>query len=83
MSQQFFLEFRDTPTEALRHDVKLNKVLQEHGVRVLRLVEKVIGRLEDLEKVSFFSITISDLTFVCPFVHMSHFRILSRITKCH
>ena len=51
MSQQFFLEFRGTPTEALRNDVRLNTVLQEHGVRVMRVVEKVIGRLEDLEKV--------------------------------
>ena len=66
MSQQFFLEFRDTPTEALRHDVKLNKVLQEHGVRVLRLVEKVIGRLEDLEKVSFIvsKITLKFMAFL-------------------
>jgi hypothetical protein len=53
MSQQFFLEFRGTPTEALRNDVRLNTVLQEHGVRVMRVVEKVIGRLEDLEKVMF------------------------------
>ena len=51
MSQQFFLEFRGTPPEALKNDVKLNRALQEHGVRVLRVVEKVIGRIDDLEKV--------------------------------
>ena len=55
MSQQFFLEFRGTPTEALRNDVRLNTVLQEHGVRVMRVVEKVIGRLEDLEKVMLYN----------------------------
>ena len=27
--------------------------------------------------------TISDFTSVCPSVSMSHFKILSRITKCH
>ena len=52
MSQQFFLEFRGTPTETLKTDARLNAALQEHGVRVLRVVEKVIGRLDDLEKVS-------------------------------
>ena len=63
MSQQFFLEFRGTPTEALRNDVRLNTVLQEHGVRVMRVVEKVIGRLEDLEKVLCLSIKSSTKEF--------------------
>ena len=39
--------------EALRDDVRLSNALQEHAVRVLRVIEKVIVRLEDLEKVSF------------------------------
>lgn len=52
MSQQFFGDFRGTPVEALRNDARLSNALQEHAVRVLRVVEKVIGRLEDLEKVS-------------------------------
>ena len=56
MSQQFFLEFRGTPPEALKNDVKLNRALQEHGVRVLRVVEKVIGRIDDLEKVSMYRV---------------------------
>ena len=51
MSQQFFIDFRGTPIEALRNDARLSNALQEHAVRVLRVVEKVIGRLEDLEKV--------------------------------
>ncbi len=37
--------------ENLRDDARLSAVLQEHAVRVLRVVEKVITRLEDLEKV--------------------------------
>ena len=51
MSQQFFIDFRGTPIEALRNDARLSNALQEHAVRVLRVVEKVIGRLQDLEKV--------------------------------
>ena len=51
MSQQFFMEFRGTPIEALKNDAKLANALQEHAIRVLRVVEKVIGRLENLEKV--------------------------------
>ena len=52
-SQQFFSNFRGTSVEALRDDVRLSNALQEHAVRVLRVIEKVIVRLEDLEKVSF------------------------------
>ena len=52
MSQQFFIDFRGTPIESLRNDARLSDALQEHAVRVLRVVEKVIGRLEDLEKVN-------------------------------
>jgi hypothetical protein len=50
-SQQFFSDFNGTPIEALRQDARLSKALEEHAVRVVRVVEKVIGRLEDLEKV--------------------------------
>ena len=50
-SQEFFSDFRGTPLEALKDDHKLSTILQEHAIRVLRVVEKVIGRIEDLEKV--------------------------------
>lgn len=50
MSQQFFGRFRGTPIESLRTDVRLSGALTEHAVRVLRVVEKVIGRIENLEK---------------------------------
>ncbi len=53
MSQQFFTEFRGTPVEALKNDAKLASVLQDHAIRVIRVVEKVIGRIEDLEKVQY------------------------------
>lgn len=62
MSQQFFVDFRGTPVESLRNDQQLAIKLQEHAIRVLRVVEKVIGRLEDLEKVLFvFSLHFHDL----------------------
>ena len=50
-SQEFFSHFRDTPVAALREDLKLSKALEEHAVRVMQVVEKVIGRLETPEKV--------------------------------
>lgn len=50
-SQEFFLHFRGTPVESLRSDLKLSLELQEHAVRVMQVVEKVIGRLESPEKV--------------------------------
>lgn len=51
-SQEFFFHFRDTPVEALKEDVRLSRALQEHAVRVMQVVEKVIARLENAEKVS-------------------------------
>ena len=50
-SQEFFSDFRGTPLETLKDNPKLSTILQEHAIRVLRVVEKVIGRIEDLEKV--------------------------------
>ena len=50
-SQEFFSHFRDTPIETLREDVRLSQALQEHAVRVMQVVEKAIGRLDNLEKV--------------------------------
>ena len=64
MSQQFFIDFRGTPIEALRNDARLSNALQEHAVRVLRVVEKVIGRLQDLEKV--LQNTLFDKSNFCP-----------------
>ena len=52
MSRQFFRDFRGTSVEAIKSDVKLSQALQEHAVRVLRVVEKVIGRIDNLEKVN-------------------------------
>lgn len=66
MSQQFFVDFRGTPVEALRDDKQLSIKLQEHAIRVLRVVEKVIGRLEDLEKVLFMFL-LHSLCISCPF----------------
>jgi hypothetical protein len=43
-SQEFFTRFRDTPVDALRSDLRLSAALQEHAVRVIRVVEKVVGR---------------------------------------
>ena len=51
MSQQFFLDFNGTPIEAIKNDVQKTHILQQHGIRVMRVVEKVIGRIDDLEKV--------------------------------
>ena len=51
-SQEFFSHFRDTPIQALREDVRLSRELQEHAVRVMQVVEKVIGRLDNVERVS-------------------------------
>ena len=42
--------FRDAPVEALRADVRLYSALQEHALRVMQVVEKVIGRLDQQEK---------------------------------
>ncbi|TRY68236.1 hypothetical protein TCAL_04160 [Tigriopus californicus] len=49
-SQEFFFHFRDTPVEALKEDVRLSRALQEHAVRVMQVVEKVIARLENADK---------------------------------
>jgi hypothetical protein len=43
-SQEFFARFRNLPVEALRSDKRLATALQEHAVRVMRVVEKVVGR---------------------------------------
>ena len=51
-SQEFFSHFRDTPIQSLREDVRLSRELQEHAVRVMQVVEKVIGRLDNVERVS-------------------------------
>ena len=50
-SQQFFFDFSGTAIEEIKHDAKLSNHLQDHAIRVLRVVEKVIFRIEDLEKV--------------------------------
>ena len=50
-SQQFFLDFKGTPIEDLKKDPKLNYAMQQHAIRVTRIVEKVIGRLDHLEMV--------------------------------
>eukprot|EP00095_Tigriopus_kingsejongensis_P009097 snap_masked-scaffold295_size218279-processed-gene-1.5 protein:Tk09097 transcript:snap_masked-scaffold295_size218279-processed-gene-1.5-mRNA-1 annotation:"PREDICTED: cytoglobin-1-like" len=49
-SQEFFSHFRNTPVEALKEDVRLSRALQEHAVRVMQVVEKVIGRLENMDR---------------------------------
>merc|ERR1712029_1235508 len=49
-SQEFFVQFRGSPIQDIRDNVKMSKVLKEHAVRVFQLVEKVIGRLECLHK---------------------------------
>ena len=51
-SQEFFVQFRGSPIQDIRDNVKMSKVLKEHAVRVFQLVEKVIGRLECLHKAS-------------------------------
>ena len=52
-SQEFFATFRGTDVTSLREDKRLSQALQEHAVRVMQVVEKVIGRIESLDKVSF------------------------------
>ena len=42
--------FRDAPVEELRADVRLSSALQEHALRVMQVVEKVVGRLDSQEK---------------------------------
>ena len=42
--------FRDAPVEELRADVRLYSALQEHALRVMQVVEKVVGRLDSQEK---------------------------------
>ena len=49
-SQEFFVQFRGSPIEEIRNNVKMTNVLKEHAVRVFQLVEKVIGRLDNLHK---------------------------------
>ena len=49
MSQQFFVDFKGTPIEAMKNDPKLHHALQQHAIRVTRVVEKVIGRLDHLD----------------------------------
>ena len=44
--------FRDAPIEELRADVRLYSALQEHALRVMQVVEKVVGRLDSQEKAS-------------------------------
>ena len=56
-SQEFFVQFRGSPVEDIRNNVKMTKVLQEHAVRVFQLVEKVIGRLDSLQKASLLYVT--------------------------
>ena len=51
-SQEFFVQFRGSPIQDIRDNVKMTKILKEHAVRVFQLVEKVIGRLECLHKAS-------------------------------
>ena len=51
-SQEFFGDFRGTDVASLREDKRLSHALQEHAVRVMQVVEKVIGRIDNLEKVS-------------------------------
>ena len=48
---KFVCRFRDAPVEALRADVRLYSALQEHALRVMQVVEKVIARLDNQEKV--------------------------------
>ena len=50
-SQEFFVQFRGSPIHDLKNNVNLRKTLQEHAVRVFQLVEKVIGRIDSLQKV--------------------------------
>ena len=38
--------------DSLQGDLRLSRALQEHAVRVMQVVEKVIGRIQNLEKVS-------------------------------
>ena len=38
--------------DTLQGDLRLSRALQEHAVRVMQVVEKVIGRIQNLEKVS-------------------------------
>jgi hypothetical protein len=47
----FFLRFRGTPVDDLRDDVKMSQTLQEHAIRVMQVVEKVIARLDNQDKV--------------------------------
>ena len=49
-SQEFFIQFRGSPIEEIKNDARLLRILKEHGLRVFQLVEKVMGRLEDLKK---------------------------------
>ena len=51
-SQQFFLDFQGTPIEALKNDPKLNYAMQQHAIRVTRIVEKIVARLDHLEMVN-------------------------------
>lgn len=50
-SQEFFIQFRGSPIEDIKNDAKMLSALKEHAVRVFQIVEKVIGRLDDLRKV--------------------------------
>ena len=52
-SQEFFVQFRGSPIHDLKNNVNLRKTLQEHAVRVFQLVEKVIGRIDSLQKVRY------------------------------
>ena len=45
-SRDFFTQFKGTPIEEIKSNLLLSKTLQDHAVRVFRLVEKVIGRME-------------------------------------
>ena len=47
----YLCRFRGTPVDALRDNKDLSRELQEHAIRVMQVVEKVIARLENQEKV--------------------------------
>ena len=50
-SHLFSCRFRGAHIDDLRADVRLYSALQEHALRVMQVVEKVIGRLDNQEKV--------------------------------
>ncbi len=51
--------------DTLQSDLRLSRALQEHAVRVMQVVEKVIGRLQNLEKVKLIKLRRTENLTVC------------------